>query len=215
MRPIDPDQPPNDIAPRLNAARQGNKEALGQMLQTYRQYLLLVANQELDLELRGKVGASDLVQDTFLEAQRDFGQFHGTSEAELLAWLRCLLYHNVANTTRRYRNVGKRNLQREVPLAEVPAVDLLRALSDRTDTPRSHAIAREQDQALSRALAQLPEPGRQVIRWRNYDCCSFEEIGRHLGRSAEAARKVWVRALEQLQQLLESSNGTSAARPPG
>jgi DNA-directed RNA polymerase specialized sigma24 family protein len=42
-----------------------------------------------------------------------------------------------------------------------------------------------------------------VVRWRNDDRLPFEEIGRRLGSSEEAARKVWVRALEQLADLLE------------
>jgi DNA-directed RNA polymerase specialized sigma24 family protein len=52
-------------------------------------------------------------------------------------------------------------------------------------------------------LAQLPEPQQQIVRLRSYEDLSFEEAGRCMGRSAEAARKLWGRAIEQLQQLLE------------
>jgi RNA polymerase sigma factor (sigma-70 family) len=67
-------------------------------------------------------------------------------------------------------------------------------------------MAREQDEALERALAQLPESSGQVIRWRNYERCSFEEIGRRLGKSAEAARKVWVRAVRECKVSVNRSN---------
>src|SRR5262249_35643200 len=92
----------------LAAARAGSREALGQALETCRNYLLLIAGRQLDSDLHAKGGASDLVQETFLEAQRDFGRFQGSSEGELQAWLRQILLNNVANFTRRYRGTGKR-----------------------------------------------------------------------------------------------------------
>src|SRR5215831_5082709 len=104
--------------PLLDAARAGSREALGRLLESCRGYLLIVANGELDADLQAKEGASDRVQGTFLEAQRDFGQFQGTNEAELLAWLRRLLLNNIANFTRRYRSTGKRSVEREVALDE-------------------------------------------------------------------------------------------------
>src|SRR5438874_1463377 len=97
----------------LAAARAGSSEALGNVLETCRAYLLLIARQELDTELQAKGGASDLVQETFLEAQRDFRQFAGQTEEELLAWLRRLLLNNVANFRRRYRETAKRDVNAE------------------------------------------------------------------------------------------------------
>src|SRR3954468_10328040 len=91
----------------LAAARGGSREALGQALQECPRYLLGVAQRELDSELQAKGGASDLVQQTSLEAQRDFTKFHGDTEGELHAWLRSLLLHNLGKFRRRYRT-GKR-----------------------------------------------------------------------------------------------------------
>src|SRR6516165_3274940 len=79
--------PASDAERWLPAAQAGSKEALAQMLEACRGYLLLIATQELDPALRAKGGASDLVQETILEAFRDFGRFQG-GEEELLAWLR-------------------------------------------------------------------------------------------------------------------------------
>src|SRR6516165_11883047 len=105
-----------DAAQWLAAARAGSREALGAGLETCRRYLLLVADREIHPDLRAKGGASDLVQDTFLEAQRDFDQFHGASADELRAWLRRLLLNNVANFTRQYRERAKRDVGREISL---------------------------------------------------------------------------------------------------
>jgi RNA polymerase sigma-70 factor (ECF subfamily) len=143
------------------------------------------------------------VQETFLEAQRDFAQFRGGSEAELRAWLRALLVHNLDNLARGFRATAKRNVAREVAVPDAPLGELYAAVAAGSKSPSGQAMARERDEALRRALDRLPGPAMQVIRWRNYDRLPFAEIGRRLGRSAEAARKVWARALEELRQALD------------
>src|SRR5262249_51752356 len=102
-----------DAAQLLAAARGGSREALGEALEACRAYLLHVARGELPPELRAKGGASDLVQETFLDAQRALDRFRGESEEELLAWLRQVLVHKVANFRRHYQQTGKRNVSRE------------------------------------------------------------------------------------------------------
>jgi RNA polymerase sigma-70 factor (ECF subfamily) len=197
-------EPPGDASQWLPAARAGSNEALGQALESCRRYLLLVADRELDPGLRAKGGASDLVQQTFLEAQRDFAHFHGDSEAELLAWLRVLLRHNLGKFARAYRDTQKRGIGRETPLeGDSSAVGPGAGLAADTPTPSGLAMQREQDDALERALARLPEDYRRVIALRYREERSFEEIGQLLQRSADAARKLWARAVERLQDELD------------
>jgi RNA polymerase sigma-70 factor (ECF subfamily) len=194
---------PGQMEAWLAAARQGSNEALGHVLEVCRPYLLQVANDHLAADLQAKLGASDLVQETFLEAQRDFGGFHGRTEEEMLAWLRCILLHNLMNLTRHFRQTGKRRVQREVALTDPPREEVDKPLVDPEESPSSQARARERDAALERALAQLPEAQREIIRLRSYERLSFEEAGRRLGRSTGAARKLWGRAVEHLQRILE------------
>jgi RNA polymerase sigma-70 factor (ECF subfamily) len=201
-RPVE-HAPPADLKQRLADARRGSEQALGQVLEGCRQYLLLVANEQLDPDLQEKLGPSDVVQETFLEAQRDFGRFHGQSEQDLLAWLRRILLNNLADARRRYRRAGKRDVAREIPLGDAPDEELRHQLARETDSPRTRLAAREEAATLWQALEQLPEAKRQVIEWRNYELLSFAEIGRRLGKSEEAARKAWTRAIEVLQRILE------------
>src|SRR5262249_51276031 len=151
--------------------------------------------QELDPALRPKGGASDAVQQTFLDAQRDFGRFAGCSEEELRAWLRHLLRNNLATFARDYRQTGKRRIDREraldaggssgTPAGRVPA--------DPTP-PSGPARAGERAEAVRRAVDRLPEDYRRVITLRFQDTLSFEEIAAVMGRSPNAARKLWARA---------------------
>lgn len=197
---------PNDVARWLPAARAGSREALGQALEAYRTYLLLIANRQIDPELRAKGGASDLVQETFLEAQRDFARFQGNSAEELQAWLRQLLLHNLANFARRYRETNKRQIGREVALEEeTPSGEQGPGVPADTPSPSGQAIAHEQAAALEQALQQLPEDYREVILLRYQEGRSFPDIAQRLHRSENAVRKLWFRAIEQLQQALERS----------
>ncbi|HYT87092.1 MAG TPA: sigma-70 family RNA polymerase sigma factor [Gemmataceae bacterium] len=187
----------------LTAARAGSKEALGQVLESCRAYLLLVAERELGDDLRAKGGASDLVQEAFLEAHKDFERFHGGSEPELRAWLRALLLHRLANFARRYRYTQKRGLAKEVALQTDDTANTAH-LADDVPTPSVQMMASEQAAAVERLLERLPEDYRRAILLRYREQLPFEEIGRLMGRSAEAARKLWWRALERLQQELET-----------
>ena len=83
-----PGPPTEDL---LRRARAGDEDARGRLLEAYRSYLALLARLQLGRDLQGKVDPSDLVQEVFLEAHRDWGQFRGQTEGELRAWLRRML----------------------------------------------------------------------------------------------------------------------------
>jgi RNA polymerase sigma-70 factor (ECF subfamily) len=185
---------------RLTAARAGSRQALGQALEACRAYLLKIAEHDLDPALRPKGGASDLVQQTFLEAQRDFGQFTGMSEDELLAWLRQLLRNNLANFARDYRQTDKRRIDREIALdtrdsSGGPAGQLA---GDAT-SPSGAAAATERAELVRRAVDRLPDDYRRVLTLRYREGRSLEEIAGMMGRSPNAARKLWARAVEALE----------------
>jgi RNA polymerase sigma-70 factor (ECF subfamily) len=199
-------EPAPAIAVWLAQAQAGRPDALGQVLEAYRRYLLGIAERELDSALQAKGGASDLVQETFLEAQRDFAQFHGASGDELQAWLRRLLLNNLANFTRRYRGTDKRDVGREVPLAAAAPGVADPGLLAEAPSPSGAAVANEQAEAVRAALARLPEDYRQVLVWRYQEGRSFEEIGQRLQRTANAARKLFARALERFEQELENNS---------
>jgi RNA polymerase sigma-70 factor (ECF subfamily) len=195
----------DDAAERLSVARAGSTEAFGQVLQACRKYLLLIARKELDEDLRAKGGASDLVQETFMKAHRHFDRFHGQTEGELLAWLRQLLLNNLASF-RRLFVAEKRRVGRELTLDGGDPSSPVRELSASVPSPSEQAVGQEREEALQRALGQLPEDYRHVLTLRYVENHSFEEIGRATGRSANAARKLWARAVERLEQELDISS---------
>ncbi len=187
----------------IGEAQKGDREALGRLLDVCRNYLLLIANQELTPALWAKIAPSDIVQESLLEAGRDFPGFHGGSEEELLAWLRAILRNNLANLRRHY-DTAKRQVDRELPLERLQTPIL-----DPAETPSTQAAARERDERLERALSMLPEHYRQVIVWHSTDELTFAQIAERLGGTADAVRKVWGRAVEALAKLLEMPNDST------
>jgi RNA polymerase sigma-70 factor (ECF subfamily) len=189
----------------LAAARAGSREALGRLLSQYHCYLLHVARREMARDLQPKGGASDLVQDTFLEAQRFFDRFEGHSGVELRAWLRCLLLHRTAKVGRQFRITQKRRLAREVRLDSAGARFAPEALpAAAAPSPSAHLLAEERQELVRQALDRLPDDYRRVMRLRYLQEMTFEEIGREMRRSADAVRMLWARALERLKHELRA-----------
>src|SRR5437868_8800299 len=100
----------------LKKARGGDDSARDHLFLVCRNYVSLVARAEMASWLKAKVDASDLVQQTLLEAHRGLANFRGTTEAEWLGWLRQILAHNAADFVRKYHGVEKRCVSREVSL---------------------------------------------------------------------------------------------------
>ncbi|MBI2825523.1 MAG: sigma-70 family RNA polymerase sigma factor [Planctomycetia bacterium] len=189
----------------INEARAGSSHALGRLLEGCRKYLLLVANQGLDSDLRPKAGASDLVQDTFFDVQRGFSAFRGSTEAELLAWVRAIMDHRLANHARRYRGTHKRDIGRELPLdAGDDRTDGQLADADRT--PATMAAAHDDEARLQAALARLPETLRRVLLLRNWERATFREIGEIMNASPDTVRKQWGRAVRLLGRELRKQS---------
>lgn len=180
--------------------RDGDADAIAQLTSKYRNYLLMIANQDLDPAIQAKIGASDVVQQTMIRAQQKFDQFRGTSEKEFLHWLRTSLVNDLKDQRRHYR-AHKRNSEAEISQQDRSAVH--RAVSDPNLTPGAHAMKQERVSALASELEKLPPDYRTVIELRNFEQLDFAEIGRRMDRSSDAACKLWGRAIEALQSKLE------------
>jgi RNA polymerase sigma-70 factor, ECF subfamily len=192
----------------LRLARAGESPALGKLLEMYRGYLTLLARLQINRRLRGKADAADLVQETFLEAHRDFAQFRGTTEAELVAWLRQILVSNLANLLRRYYGTQRRDVRLERDLAiELDQSSRLldQGLMAPSASPSKQAARREQAVLLAAALEQLPEDYREVLMLRHLDELTFPEVAERMGRTLDSVEKLWARGLARLRRTLGNS----------
>lgn len=189
----------------LHEAQAGDGPSLGQLLELYRRYLALLARVQIGQRLQGKVDASDVVQETFLEAHRNFARFRGTNEAQLVHWLRQILATKLANLFRRYLGTQGRDvrLEREIEANfDRSSCILDRGLVAPQSSPSQQAVRREQAVLLADALGQLPDDYREVIVLRHLEGLTFPEVARRMGRSLDSVEKIWMRALGRLRQLL-------------
>lgn len=186
----------------LQEARAGSAEALGRLFEGCRPYLLLIARRELRVSLRAKLDAADLVQETFIEAQRDFVYFRGETAQQLLGWLRGILRHNLTDVTRRFRACCRCQAQEVRLLGPDARVACAPSALVEGRTACELLIAQERRRAIEIALGRLPPSYQRVFQLHYDERLSFAEIGLSLHRSPEAVRKLWGRALERLRQQL-------------
>lgn len=198
----------------LHAARSGDVQALGRLLDLYRNYLRLLAQLQVGRRLRGKADPSDLVQETFLAAQRNIQQFRGTSEGELVEWLRQILTSKLLDLARRYLGTRRRDVRLERQLeADVDNSSRMlgAALLAPTSSPSQKACRRERAVLLADAIKTLPADYGEVIILRHLEGLSLGETADRMGRSVESVRKLWVRGIAKLRGILAGyEDGTRA-----
>jgi RNA polymerase sigma-70 factor, ECF subfamily len=190
----------------IEGARRGDAECRERLFGLCRSYLGFVARSQIETSLRRKVDASDLVQETMLEAYRDFERFEGHSEQEWLAWLRRILNHNAADFIRRYRGTAKRAAGREVhfrdpndshsPGAPEPAADCL--------TPSQEFLQIDTELRVTAALSNLSPDYQEVIVLRNLQRLPFNEVAERMDRTRPAVQMLWMRAIKKLQEAMAS-----------
>ncbi len=196
----------SELVELLKRAQEGDEQARDQLFARCRPYVNIVAQAQVESWLQAKVDASDLVQQTLLDAHRGMSKFRGESEGEWLAWLRQILKHNATDFVRHYQGTAKRETRREISM-QAPTIGYsesrTREPSDRAESPSEFAMRGEREVALAHALAQLQADYREVIELRNLQRLSFNEIATRMDRSRPAVQMLWMRAIRQLQQKLD------------
>jgi RNA polymerase sigma-70 factor (ECF subfamily) len=198
----------------IDRARSGDEAAREQLFQKCRSYLGVVARSQVESWLQSKVDASDLVQQTMLEAHRGFADFRGQTAIEWLAWVRRILTHNAADFVRQYRGTDKRQARREVRIGRPGDSDAARGVLEPCDPgegPSALILRHERELLVADALTRLALDHQEVIALRNLERLPFEEIARRMGRSGPAVQMLWMRALKSLHKLLEQDLAGEAA----
>ena len=200
-----------DVSRLIERVRQAVPGALDRLLESYRNYLRLLARTGIDASLRGKADPSDLVQEALLKAYQRFDQFRGVTEAELAGWLRQILARSLADLVRRYHKGQGRRLAREQSLDQRLARSsqvLHQMVATNTGSPSASAQRRELGVVLADALAELSPDYREVLVLHHLEELGWDEVAGRMGRSTGAVRMLWARALKQLRPLIEAKLGT-------
>jgi RNA polymerase sigma-70 factor (ECF subfamily) len=195
----------SDLCRLIERARREEPGALNCLLESYRNYLRLLARTGLDMSLQGKADPSDLVQDAMLRASQRFEQFRGANDAELAGWLRQILARCLTDFIRRYRTESRRTGREQSldRLLDRSSQAMERILAKDGSSPSSAVHRRDLGVVLSDALAQLSEDYRDVIVLHHLEELDWDAVARRMGRTTGAVRMLWARALKQLRPLID------------
>lgn len=183
------------------ATRASIPRDVGVLYEQCRGYLLAIAKARLHPQVRQQIAPSDVVQETFCKVQAKFGQFRGTSQEEVRAWLRSILRNLIAEIHRRLLDTEKHRVTREVSMDQP---EVMQELVAGAASPSSIVARQEHEELTIQAMERLPPDYRRVIELRSFEDLDFAAIGDQLGRSATAARQLWVRAIQRLSSVRES-----------
>jgi RNA polymerase sigma-70 factor (ECF subfamily) len=185
----------------LDRSLQGDREAFGDLLEKYRPYLSVLAKRYLDDRVRSRMDEHDIVQLTFLEAQRDLKDFRGKRIEELLGWLRHILRNNVSSAHQQHLRTQKRSAGKEThQSAEDSGPSLVDMVTANTSSPSRHAMRGEASIFLANCLADLPETQQEALRLRYIEGQSLKEIAERMGKTEMAAAGLLKRGLQALRQ---------------
>jgi RNA polymerase sigma-70 factor (ECF subfamily) len=156
--------------------------------------------------VRGKVDPSDIVQETFLKAHKNWDQFRGRTDAELAGWLRQILINRLTDVLRQFSSAG-RELVREKSLEQAlqeSSARLEALLIGHSPSPGEKAVHQENLLRLSRALADLSDDQRAAVEMKYLGGESLDEIGRRMGRTKTAVAGLLHRGVTKLRELLQA-----------
>ncbi|MCA9200199.1 MAG: sigma-70 family RNA polymerase sigma factor [Planctomycetales bacterium] len=179
-------------------------EAQNRLFDHYRNYLKMIARLLANKSAVARIDPSDLVQETLLRAHERFSQFKGVSEPEMATWLRQILTRLVIDFTRR-EQASTRRLDRQQSLHDLldDSLNSIQFLTDKNSSPSHKAEQRELGVILANSLANLSVDHREVVLLRNIEQLEWPDISEKMGRSTDAVRMLWTRALRELRDVLE------------
>src|SRR3954454_291249 len=201
----------------IGRARRGSKSGLGSLLEQYRNYLVVLATTQIEKRLQPRVSPSDVVQETMLRAHKNFAQFRGTTEPELLAWLRQILVNNLAHFVEQHVLAARRDVRREVSIErlgvalEQSTIQLAALVPAQGKSPSMAVQQREEAVLLADRLAQLPDDYREVLVLRNLQGLPFDAVAKRIGRTVGATQMLWLRAIEKLRTLYRNDDSSEDA----
>lgn len=188
----------------IQQAQQGNSQAQNELFGQIQAYLTFVATKHF--HATNKMGVSDIVQQSMIQAVENVNAFRGNSYEEFKGWLRQIVVNEARQTQRKF-TADKRDVARERP-AQSPSgqFNLQADFADSLPTPGTDLAANEEAERIQQVLSTLPEDYQQVIQLRNWEKLQFGDIAERMNLSVSGAAKLWYRALAALKKNFEQND---------
>jgi RNA polymerase sigma-70 factor (ECF subfamily) len=206
---------PSEIARLIERAAQGDHQLWGELLERHRARLRKLVALRLDQRLQGRVDASDIIQEAFLDASKRLPDYaRGAEPMPFYLWLRFLVGQRIAEHHRRHLGARARDAGREVslhrgPMPAATSAAIAAQLLGRQTSPSQAAIRAERKLRLQEALNHMDPIDREVLVLRHYEQLTNGEAALVLGLDKSAASKRYARALVRLKDVLAALPGES------
>jgi RNA polymerase sigma-70 factor (ECF subfamily) len=189
----------------LRRARDGAPDALETLYQRVAGRLLGFIRLRLGRTLRAQLESRDILQATLLKSFEHLPQFEQSDSASLMAWLARIAENEIRDRAD-YHNRQRRDARLEVPLETVHA-----GVAASVRSVLSQLVLDERAERLERALEALDDHYREVIILRSFEELSFREIGARLGKTEDACRMLFARAMAALTMRMSAHAGGPGA----
>jgi RNA polymerase sigma-70 factor (ECF subfamily) len=199
---VQPDDDSAETRRLLDAIRAGERGAFDTLFARHRGYLIDAIRFRIDPQLRGRVDASDIVQEAQLEAFRRLDNWFARRPMPFRLWLRKTAQERLQKARRRHLRAAGRAAGREVDLPARSSLVLVKHLAAPGHNPEQHVANQELAQRVRHSLAKLNEVDREVIYMRIFEGLAHEEIAAVLEIEPAAVRKRFGRALLRLRSEL-------------
>ena len=182
-------------------AKGGNEPALEQLCSVYGERIRRIIRLRMGKELRSRLESMDMVQDVLMCALRDLEDFTYTSEGDFMRWLGQITENRIRDNLDKL-HADKRDIRKEIPLQDAAATsndDHARVFEPARNTTPSVILSKKEElDKLEKAIDKLKPEYKEVIIWAKIDGLSYKEIGNRLGKSADAAGHLLLRAMVSL-----------------
>jgi RNA polymerase sigma-70 factor, ECF subfamily len=205
--------PPSGTVHLVERLRAGDRRALAELFQRHRDRLRRMVELRMDARLQGRVDASDVLQDGFLDLEKRVESYLSDPRLPVFLWLRLVVSDRLALVHRQNLGTRMRDVSQEVslyrdPLPQASSAALASMLLGRMTSPSNAAIRAEQILQVQEAINSLEPLDREVVALRHFEQLSRAETAVVLGITEEAGAKRYIRALKKLKTIL-------AAMPSG
>ncbi|HEY2155737.1 MAG TPA: sigma-70 family RNA polymerase sigma factor [Isosphaeraceae bacterium] len=199
--------PPGQVPDLVARVAAGDREAIVELLARYRARLRRMVALRLDPRLRGRVDASDVIQEGYLDAIRRLEEYIRDPSVSFYIWLRFMVGQRVAEHHRRHPSRPGRDVGREVSIyrGAMPGAStgaLAARLLGKLTSPSQAAIRAERKLQLQEALNRMDPIDREILVLRHYEQVSNVDAAAALGLEKAAASKRYTRTLERLESIL-------------
>ncbi|MHC4945327.1 MAG: RNA polymerase sigma factor [Planctomycetota bacterium] len=186
----------------VNRALKGDSEAVANLYHLYESKLRTAIREKLGRKLRGQMDSADLIQSVWGDVLRDIGDFEYQGPESFFQWILVRLVHKIQDKGKHYSR-KKRDVKKVKPIKtdfEFSGNEPLPPSPKRS--PSQSAISKERLEKLTGILKLFPEHQQQVLILKIRDELEYEEIGKIIGKSADATRMIYSRSLKKLVEYM-------------